>query len=913
MLLRGPARELVEQCADPAQVARFLDQLVEERPETAEHLAQDEDLAAALIAVVAASRSLSRLCLTEPAALDVLADLDRRVPIEAADRARLVRWKRLELLRIAARDLLGLDGLEAVGADLADLADGVLGAAFRLAQSDGGGDGTPARLAVIAMGKLGARELNYASDIDVLFVSEGEGDTRWARRVTDVARACFRVDAGLRPEGGAGPLARSLASYQAYWDRWARAWELQALIKARAVAGDGELGREFVAAAAERVWSRPFGLEVLRELRSMKARAEGEVARRGLTTREVKRGPGGIRDVEFSVQLLQLVHGRHDPALRVPATLPALAELAASGYVAEDDAATMAEAYRFLRTVEHRLQLVEEQQVHSVPASRETRTHLARVMGYRDEPKTSAVDHFDDDLQAHQGAVRSIHERLFFRPLLEAFSVLPRGERPGGPVMPAGALSARLEAFGFVDVARTRQALEELTHGLTRSSRLMQQMLPLLLQWLSESPDPELGLLGLRTLATGRHRRERLVATFRDSPEAARRLCLLLGTSRLLLDPVQHNPDLMALLGDDAALCRRDGTDLRARAGSALGWRTDLRHQQAGLRRFARDEEFRIAAGDILGLDDVTTTGSSFAALAETVLESAVSLVAPPVPVAVIGMGRLGGNELSYASDLDVLIVFADEAAPHDVQAAERSAEELLEVVNGSTPSERIFRLDVNLRPEGKRGPLGRTMASYRAYYERWGQTWERQALVRARPVAGDAEVAQRFMVMVQEQVWDKPFGEAEGREIRRIKARVERERIPAGEDPQFHLKLGRGSLSDVEWTVQLLQLRHRVPAPGTMEGLAALVAAGAVEEADAQVLGQAYRFCERTRNRLYLVRGGPGDSLPTQAEQLARLARSLDTNPVALRDTYRRVTRRARQVVERLFYGGASSAGPWT
>ncbi|TML43728.1 MAG: hypothetical protein E6G27_01065 [Actinobacteria bacterium] len=479
--------------------------------------------------------------------------------------------------------------------------------------------------------------------------------------------------------------------------------------------------------------------------------------------------------------------------------------------------------------------------------------------------------------------------------------------------MPAGALSARLEAFGFVDVARTRQALEELTHGLTRSSRLMQQMLPLLLQWLSESPDPELGLLGLRTLATGRHRRERLVATFRDSPEAARRLCLLLGTSRLLLDPVQHNPDLMAVLGDDAALCRRDGTDLRARAGSALGWRTDLRHQQAGLRRFARDEEFRIAAGDILGLDDVTTTGSSLTALAETVLESAVSLVAPPVPVAVIGMGRLGGNELSYASDLDVLIVFADEAAPHDVQAAERSAEELLEVVNGSTPSERIFRLDVNLRPEGKRGPLGRTMASYRAYYERWGQTWERQALVRARPVAGDAEVAQRFMVMVQEQVWDKPFGEAEGREIRRIKARVERERIPAGEDPQFHLKLGRGSLSDVEWTVQLLQLRHRVPAPGTMEGLAALVAAGAVEEADAQVLGQAYRFCERTRNRLYLVRGGPGDSLPTQAEQLARLARSLDTNPVALRDTDRRVTRRARQVVERLFYGGASSAGPWT
>jgi len=428
-------------------------------------------------------------------------------------------------------------------------------------------------------------------------------------------------------------------------------------------------------------------------------------------------------------------------------------------------------------------------------------------------------------------------------------------------------------------------------------------MLPLLLEWLSEAPDPELGLLGLRTLATGRHRRARLVATFRDSPEAARRLCLLLGTSRLLLDPVLHNPDLMAVLGDDAALRHRDGPDLLGRARAALGWRKDLRHQQAGLRRFARDEELRIAARDILGLDDVAATGASVAALAETVLECALSLVAPPVPVAVIGMGRLGGSELSYASDLDVLIVFADEGT-QDVQAAEHSAEALLELVNGSTPAERVFRLDVDLRPEGKRGPLGRTLASYRAYYDRWGQTWERQALVRARPVAGDPELGRRFMALVQEQVWGVPFGEQQAREIRRMKARVERERIPAGEDPQFHLKLGRGSLSDVEWTVQLLQLQHRVPGPGTMEALGALVAAGSVDQADAQVLGQAYRFCERTRNRLYLVRGGPGDSLPTQAEQLARLARSLDTTPVALRDTYRRVTRRARQVVERLFYG---------
>jgi glutamate-ammonia-ligase adenylyltransferase len=359
------------------------------------------------------------------------------------------------------------------------------------------------------------------------------------------------------------------------------------------------------------------------------------------------------------------------------------------------------------------------------------------------------------------------------------------------------------------------------------------------------------------------------------------------------------------VLGDDAALRRHEGHDLLGRARTALGWRTDTRDQQAGLRRFARDEEFRIAARDILGIDDVATTGSSLAALAETVLESGLTVVTPPVPMAVIGMGRLGGRELSYASDLDVLLVFGDEAA-RGAEAAEHAAEAFLGLINGATPAERIFRLDVDLRPEGKRGPLGRTLASYRAYYERWGQTWERQALVRARPVAGDADLGRRFMDLVEEQVWTRPFNEEQAREVRRIKARVERERIPAGEDPQFHLKLGRGSLSDVEWTVQLLQLQHRVRGPGTMGALEELAEAGALSRDDAQVLAQAYRFCERTRDRLYLVRGGPGDSLPTQAEQLARLARSLDTTPVALRDTYRRVTRRARDVVERLFYGRA-------
>lgn len=836
-MLPGPVEE--------AALARVLEQ----RPALAGPSVLD-----AVTAVVTASRFLTRLLVADDGAVEVLADLDHR---PAVDVDRLATWKQRELLRIAARDLMGLDALEVVGANLAALADDVLRAAAV---------GTTG-LAVIAMGKLGGRELNYASDIDVLFVGEGD-----ARSVMDTARTCFRVDADLRPEGRDGPLVRSLDSYTRYWDTWASTWEFQALLKARAVAGDLVLGAAFTAAAGERVWSRPFGADELRELRAMKARSEGEMARRGLADRELKRGRGGIRDIEFAVQLLQLVHGRHDPGLRSPTTLEALAELGRAGYVDTADADALGDSYRFLRTVEHRLQLVDEQQVHAVPTDRQAREHVARVLGHVD------LRSFEDELRRHQATVRSIHERLYFRPLLEAFG--------GRSALSPEAAEQRLAAFGFTDAERTRQALTELTRGLTRTSRLMQQMLPLLLEWLSESPDPDLGLLGLRTLATGPHRASRLVATFREFPEAARRLCLLVGTSRLLFAGLARHPEVIGELGDDRLLVPRHG---------------ELHRQ--GLLRQKQGAELRIKARDVLGLDDVPATGRALTELADAVVAAALKAVAPSMPMALVAMGRFGGSELSYASDLDILVVHDG-----DPEAAEAVAVELLRLVNGETPAERIYALDANLRPEGRQGPLARTVDGYRTYYRRWAQTWERQALVRARPVAGDADVLRSFFAAVDEFVWERPFTDAEAREVRRMKARIERERIPTDEDPQFHLKLGRGSLSDIEWTVQLLQLEHGVRVPGTMAALDALVDAGALDEDDAAVLRDAYRFCERARNRLYLVKGGPGDALPTRTEQLDRLARSLGCTASDLRDEYRRVTRRARLVVERLFYTDATT-----
>jgi glutamate-ammonia-ligase adenylyltransferase len=915
--------ELVRASAAPDSVRLVADQLFTAFPQARERLESEPALAARFVAVAAASHSLSRVIVTDPAALDVLARLDVPAPgpaggpgqmhwdpAQADDVEDLVRRKHLSLLEVASHDLNGLTDLEQVTGSLSLVADRVLAGALRLAGADNG-------LAVIAMGKHGADELNYSSDIDILLVASDAADVdpSLARSVVAIGSRAFRIDTNLRPEGRSGVLVRSVDSYVAYWNRWARPWEFQALLKARYSAGDATTGRLFEEAASEHLWSRRFGADDLAELRTMKARAEAIVAKRGLDHRELKRGRGGIRDVEFSVQLLQLVHGGRDPALRLRATLPCLAELAEAGYVAAEDAAALAIAYRFLRTVEHRLQLDEEAQVHTVPADRPSRDRLARALGFRGRPQETPGERFDAVLARHQGTGRAIHERLFFRPLLEAFAggTTPRhdDQAAGEHLFASDAAEERLAAFGFADADRTRQALSELTRGLTRSSRLMQQLLPLLLDWLSESPDPDQGLVGLRTLAGAPHRRDLLVTAFRESPEVARRLCLLLGTSRRLGEIIARHPDFVELLDDRAALTALEPDELVQNAMIAADQGPYRR--PGALRHFFETETVRIAARDLLDLSSLHETGRALANLGAAVVAAGLHAVAPGVPMAVIGMGSFGGAEIAYGSDLDVLLVYEGTTAS-DMQAAEHAASALFRLCNGSTPAEGIVRIDASLRPEGRQGPLARSLDAFERYHRRWGETWERQALLRARPVAGNEAVVERFVALADQAVWSSPLDEAAEREIRRMKARIERERIPPSDDPQFHLKLGRGSLADVEWTAQLLQLRTGTRATGTRDALDLLERAGALDATDAGALREAYGFCARTRNRWHLVGsyvagaggvvGSGADAMPRQPQLQSRLARSLGTTPTELRESYRRVTRRSRKVVERVFYG---------
>lgn len=912
--LPGVLEELVEHAADPDLARPAVERLLATAPNG---VLDDPQRAAAFVALACASRTLTADVLADP---DLLAmvdepDFDRSRPpgavaelLAPAVRAddpdgALRRAHRREFLRIALRDLTGVADLVTVGRDLADLAEASLGTALAVA--------APTQpFAVIGMGKLGGAELNYSSDVDVLFVHDGPTDRAVATAsrllavmaAPTVAGIVFRTDADLRPEGRAGALSRTVDSYVAWWERWARHWEFQALLKARPVAGDRALGEAFIGASRPFVWREVVDPDAIREVRSMKARAEAELHRKGLTDREVKRGRGGIRDIEFAVQLLQLVHGRHDDRIRSATTLVALAQLAAGGYVERADVARLGDAYVFLRTVEHRLQLRDELQTHTLPADDAGLTRLARVLGYRDGPRRDARESFLAEYRAHQSAVRGIHERLFFAPLLDTLA-------GHGALSPAAA-EDRLAAFGFADAEHTRIALRELTGGFRRTSRVLQELLPVVLDWLSTTPDPDLGLLQLRHLAEGRNA-PTMATTFRDSPAAAEQVCRVLGSSRFLGDALLHQPAFVEALRDPETLARvatRD--DLVASALETLQWRADPDERRAGLRRFKRREFLRIATRDVVGLAPLEETAGELSALADACVEAALRALGPSVPFAVIGMGRLGGHELSYASDIDVLFVY-DGDGPAAYEAANRTATDLVREIGATTAEGQTFRIDAALRPEGTQGVLARSLDGYRSYYAEYGLPWEFQALLRARPVAGDPDLAARFMAMIEPFVVRDPLPDEFVREIRRVKVRVERERIPPGEDPEFHLKLGRGALTDVEFLVQLLQLRHgavdpTVRTPSTVDGLDRCAAAGLLDPDDAAVLRTAYRFCERARNARYLVTGRPGDALPGGDDD-ARIGRMLGYTHQPrseLREEFRRVTRRSRQVFERVFGG---------
>lgn len=889
------------------------------------------------------------------------------------------------LLAIVADDLCAQDPLahtEVVGERMAQLADAALEAGLLVARHAVGQAADEVSLAVIAMGKTGACELNYVSDVDVVYVvapaSSATGPlqamdpaqeerllTTGTALATELARVVsasgtepplWPLDTGLRPEGKDGALVRTLASHLAYYERWASSWEFQALLKARACAGDRALGRAYEEAVAPLVWEASRRENFVDDARAMRRRVEQDSERPGAEDRRIKLGPGGLRDVEFTVQLLQLVHGRADESLRVRGTLKALAALGAGGYVSREDAAVLEDGYRTLRLLEHRSQLLRLRRTHELPSRQESLRRIGRGI---DRENLADPQALRDLFQSVRRQVRSVHESVYYRPLLGAAAALSRDEM----AMTPRAAHERLAAGGYLDPDGALHHIQALTEGVSRRAAIQRQLLPVIIGWLGDGPDPDSGLLSFRRLSEAIGGSHWYLATLRDSPVAARRLCHVLSGARWTTDRLAERPEAIAWLDDDAELRPRPGGALREEVTRLVRRRLpglvgEHRHDQAeqavhALLSVRSRELLRAALADSLdGLDpertaqiltdatDAVLDGALAVATALTLAEredpgaaAAGDGVGLPgedgrwpqalADYAVIAMGRLGGCETTYASDADVLFVHQPRRGA-DERAAAAEAEEVARRTLGLLTQARPhpLALDADLRPEGRQGPMSRSLESYRDYYARWSGAWERQALLRARSCAGNEEVGRAFEDLVAPLRWsEQGLAPDELRQIRRLKARMESERLPRGADPGRHLKLGPGGLSDVEWAVQVLQLQHAGRVGGlrttsTLTALRAAALAGLLTGAEATALLASWETATRLRSANVIGTGRDGgarvDVLPSDPRQIRVVGRLIGLAPGHerdLEDTYRRMARHARPVAARLIFASHAAA----
>ncbi len=841
---------------------------------------------------------------------------------------------RRELLGVAARDLSGEATLEQTTGELTDLADAALEACLRIAVAEVGERAHDVRLAVVAMGKTGGRELNYISDVDVVFICEPSrpdvstdvamrAGQQIASKLMQIANAAtsegsiWEVDAALRPEGKAGALVRTIDSYVAYYRKWAKTWEYQALLKARPAAGDMDLGARYVDAVADFVWTAADRENFVDDVQAMRRRVEEHIPRKE-AGREIKLGRGGLRDVEFAVQLLQLVHGRSDVTLRSPNTLTALESLATWGYVGREDASSMGAAYRFLRILEHRVQLRQMRRTHLFPDVESELRIVARSMGMRGNPVVEIETAFGKQVRQ----VRRLHEKLFYRPLLNAVARLDSGEAR----LTTEAAEQRLRALGYQDPKGALRHLESLTNGVSRRASIQRTLLPVMLRWFADCPDPDAGLLGFRRVSDALGSTPWYLRLLRDESQSADNMAHVLASSRFATDLLLRAPDAVQILASPELLTPRPAPDIAAEA-HAMGLRqTDPESAIVAIRATRRRELFRVSAADTLDRLPVTQVGSALSDIADATIQAAHAVATNAViwqgraaeeliEFVVIGMGRYGGQELGYGSDADVMFVYRARSGVADAQASDAAMavanelRRLLAIPSADPPID----MDADLRPEGRNGPIVRSLASYEAYYERWSSGWEAQALLRARPVAGSPDLQAAFIAVIDPLRY--PVGgvtDADLMEMRRLKARMEAERLPRGADPALHLKLGRGGLSDVEWVAQLLQLQNGAQIPGlrttqTLPVLAQSAALDLISQQDCDRLVDAWTLASHIRNAIMLSSGKASDSVPTDFRTLGRVAHLLHYPPLdhgALLEDYRRLTRRARQVMERLFYG---------
>lgn len=1026
---------LLEQyAASPDTAVRSLVRLIESHGAARRSLTGDRQGAATLIRLLGASEALGEFLIRNPEHLDLVTEpleaepqeigaeqlrrdllesvgarVTDRLPVasvtgDSAYRAMRVAYRR-GLTRIALGDLGAMspvDELPAVGRQLADLAAAAIDAALSISRAellesadDQDSELVPrVSLAVIGMGKCGARELNYISDVDVIYVHELLGQTpatsrdqaegpasapsRGASAVNSLAeeeRAAvlaaklasgtaraimtsssepplWELDANLRPEGKDGPLSRTVDSHARYYKKWAKSWEFQALLKARPMAGDRDLGRRYAEAINPFVWESSQREGFVESVQAMRSRVTDNIPAEE-RERQIKLGPGGLRDVEFTVQLMQLVHGRSDDRVRTQATTVSLQALSDHGYIARKDAEQFGRHYRWLRLLEHRIQLFRLRRTHLMPTKKHELNVIAVAMQPPEPVARANGDALVEQWRKVQRQVKGMHEKMFYRPLLAALSHTPLD----GVALSDEQVRDRLTVLGYRDPRAAQRHLEALTKGVSRRAEILRTLLPVLLEWFAQGVDADAGLLGFRRISEALGNSPWYLRMLRDSNTAAERLCQIVSSSRYITDSLENQPEAVAWLGRDADLEPHDFAHLWEEIQAQMGRHRGADEAIRMIRVMRRREVLRVALADACGLlevdhvvaalsdiDRATVLGALHVAEREFYIREEQGCLAD---VLVVAMGRQGGREIGYGSDADVMFAYMpcsgghshghpemdhgpvpagqDAVAADDTQrtAQQCAAEQAQSVVQRliqllkapCTPvivAERYLEIDNDLRPEGKQGAMVRSVDSYREYYSRWAETWEYQALTRALPMAGSNTVAGAFAEVIDPHRYPAEFSARQLHDIRRMKARVENERLPRGADPNRHLKLGRGSLSDVEWLAQTLQLQHAHDHPAlrttsTLRTLQAAVEEELLEESDAQALARAWRLCTQIRNYNVLRTGRSSDVLPRSGVDMEAIARWCGYAPGhagALEDDYLRITRHARAVFERVFYG---------
>ena len=907
----------------PDSALRFLIRFAEEQPKLVAKLIGSESSARRLCAIAGASDALADQMVRRPELTEILykpASLPSSFDLSREDRSALRVDYRSYLFQIADWDLANRyqDSYQAVSIALSDLATAALDAALEIATKElideqrlTSEQASGAGLAVIAMGKCGARELNYLSDVDVIYACANsdqsvQSATKIAARLAlvidepEIEAGLWQVDPNLRPEGKDGALVRSVDSHLAYYQKWAHPWEFQALLKARFVAGDESVGNDYISRIKPMIWSRENRSEIVESARNLRRRVLEHIPLEQ-QEREIKLGRGGLRDVEFTAQLLQLVHGVADDSLRVMNTLDALDQLSAAGLLGRDDKASFHNHYITLRSIEHRVQLLKLRRTHLMPTDDAELRRIARSL----DPSMDASS-LEVLWQKTRTEVAALHDTVFYRPLLATAAALSPGEVSLSPEE----VASRLTALGFADPKGAVGHIRALTTGLSRRAVIQRTLLPVLIRYMAEGTAPDRALVTFRRLSERLGESHWFLKMLRDSSGAAERLMMTLSLSAFASRLLEHIPESSAWFASKDQLNAINKDELLGEMMALVDRGKQDDGVAEGLRQIRRREVLRSAIAAVTGNTNILESSQALTDITdcyiEAMLEHTKLAQDLEIDLCVVAMGRLGGGELGFGSDADVMLVYRGSAEELQ-QSAERLTATFLAKVKDPLLN---FELDLDLRPEGKNGPRIKSLDAYAGYYEKWADTWEYQALIRARPITGSAELKAEFLDLIDRYRYPAELSNKQLLEIRRIKARVESERLPQGADPNRHLKLGRGSISDVEWLVQLYQLRFANQSDslrtlGTLGTLAELVSQKLISAEQAKRLSAAWEISSQIRSAIVLGQDKSTDTLPVDRNQLEVVARILGFSPGSaadLEEQYLATTRKSRQVFEELF-----------